>query len=207
VERKRKNWGVATYTFVVAVAACTSTAQPKNWPTIAPLSETRRFVNTASADADTPFVARITDLRGVSLYQLECHNGNYEGDSPISFSGDFQCGLFGVNGSNVLVENLLAADTPDERSTDWWNRGRMRGAQLLDECASYPEYSTSRHFRLRGMVIEIAFSDVEWESRNNGAVPRLRAFTFRLSVIADNSANSSASEVPTGPKPPESCYP
>ena len=209
MERQWKDRSIVSASaFVVVVAACATSAQPQIWPPITPLSETRTFLSSASTGVDTPFVAQIRDAMGVSLYQLECHNGNYEGDSPISFSGDFQCGLFVVKGSAVLLENLLAADTRDEQSTDWWNRGRLRAAQLLGECSAYPEYSASRHFRLRGMLIEFRFTDIEWESANSVGTPsRLGAFTFRLDVTADDSANSSASEVPTAPQPPESCYP
>jgi len=54
-----------------------------------------------------------------------------------------------IEGERVITGNLLAANTSDERSTDWWNRGRMRSSQLLGECLAYPEYSTDRNFKLR----------------------------------------------------------
>ena len=132
----------------------------------------------------------------------------------MRFSGDFQCALFAVGESGDSTGNLLAANTKDEQSTAWWNRGRMRLAQLRGVCLAYPEYSTVRHFKLRGMVITLRFTDIGWsatkDQQNN---PLLAKFTFTLDVVPDKAARGPRDEQtervasPKGPKPPSSCYP
>lgn len=183
-------------------------AQARKWPVIRPLKEKRVFIDPGRNNADTPFVVFIRDSEGVSVYKLECHNGNYEDESEINFSGDFQCALFAVKGTTRTSSNLLAADTKDELSTDWWNRGRMRAAQLRGECLKYPEYSTDRHFKLRGMLLTLRFSDVKWgPGSDQQNKPLLTGFTFILRVVPDESAKSSRAELVIGPKPPAACYP
>lgn len=136
-------------------------ARASKWPVIQRLEEKRVFMNPGQNNADTPFVALIKDNSGVPVYKLECHNGNYEDESEMNFSGDFQCALFAYNGTTRVSGNLLAANTRNELSTDWWNRGRMRSAQFRGECLKYPEYSTARHFKLRGMLLTLRFTDVQ----------------------------------------------
>jgi hypothetical protein len=150
----------------------------------------------------------IIGTSGVPIYKFECHNANYQDGREMNFSGDFQCALFAVDGAKVTSGNLLAANTRDEQSTDWWNRGRMRSAQLRGKCLAYPEYSTDRHFRLRAMLITLGFTSIEWSVRtdqpNN---PRLAKFTFTLDVIPDKAAITANAVLPASPMPPSSCYP
>lgn len=193
---------------LVLASAASLFAQTNKWPVIRPLEEKRVFVNPGQNNADTLFVAFIKDSGGVPVYKLECHNGNYEDESEMNFSGDFQCALFAVKGTTRTSGNLLAADTKNELSTDWWNRGRMRAAQLRGECLGYPEYSTDRRFKLRGMLLTLRFADVKWSQRKdqqNG--PLLAGFTFLLKVVPDESVQSSRAELPASPKPPTPCYP
>lgn len=179
-----------------------------SWPPIESLSEKRTFVDPGARNEDTPFVVVIRDTRGVPVYRFECHNGNYEGESEINFSGDFQCALFVLNGNTNASGNLLVSSSKDERSVDWWNRARMRSAQLRGKCLGYPEYTTSRHFKLRGMLLLLRFSDVQWRSeKNEQGDPLLREFTFSLHVVPNTHAQSSTAELLEGPKPPSSCYP
>lgn len=183
-------------------------AQANKWPTIRPLEEKKVFLNPGQNNADTPFAAFIKDSDGVPVYKLECHDGNYEDESEMNFSGDFQCALFALKGTTRTSGNLLAADTKNELSTDWWNRGRMRAVQLRGECLKYPEYSTDRRFKLRGMLLTLRFADVKWGTRKDQqGEPMLAGFTFLVKVAPDESAQSSRAELPAGPKPPSACYP
>jgi len=185
-----------------------SSAQASKWPIIQPLEEKRVFTNPGKDNTDTPFVALIRDTEGIPVYKLECHNGNFDDESEMNFSGDFQCALFAVKGSDLASGNLLAADTKKEQSTDWWNRGRMRAAQLREECLKYPEYSNTRHFKLRGMVLTLSFTDVKWgiarDKQNN--LP-IGSFTFTADAAPDAAAQNSRAEQLHGPKPPTFCYP
>lgn len=194
--------------FVALTPATILLAQGSKWPVIRPLEEKQVFINPGQNNADTPFVAFIKDSNGVPVYKLECHNGNYEDESEINFSGDFQCALFTVKGTTRTSGNLLAADTKDELSTDWWNRGRMRADQLRGECLKYPEYSTDRHFKFRGMLLTLNFTNMQWGSSKAQQVePLLTGFKVSLKVVPDASAHSSRAEVLADPKPPEPCYP
>ena len=190
------------------MSACSPSLYASQWPTVRPLHAKRSFINPGKDHADTPFLAFIRDTRGVPLYRLECHNGNYDDESEMNFSGEFQCALFAVRGKVLTSGDLLAANTKNELSTDWWNRGRMLSRQLRGKCLAYPEYSTDRHFRLRGMLITMRFEDIRWGSgKDQQGNPQLAKFTFALDVVLDKAAQSSRAELPAGPKPPTSCYP
>lgn len=193
---------------LIMVSALSLVAEANRWPTIPPLKEKHVFNGAGKNGADTPVVSFIKDTHGLPVYKLECHNGNYENESEMNFSGDFQCALFEVKGTTLTSGNLLAADTKDELSTDWWNRGRMHAAQLHGECLQYPEYSTDRHFKMRGMLLTLRFTDMQWGPRKNQqSDPRLIGFTFIVKIVPDQSANSSRAEQVSIPEPPNSCYP
>lgn len=193
---------------LVLMPAMVLLARASKWPVIRSLEETRVVTDLGKEGADTPVVTFIEDVAGVPIYKLECHTGDYENESEINFSGDFQCALFAVKGTTLTTGNLLAADSKDELSTDWWNRGRVRSTQLRGECLRYPEYSTDRRFRLRGMLLTLRLSNIKWsERKDQQGNPLLAGFTLDLKVDPDESANSSRSELVAGPKPPTSCYP
>jgi hypothetical protein len=184
------------------------TAQENRWPVVRPLRETRTFADPGRDNADTPFLALIKNAAGVPLYKFECHNGNYDDSSEMNFSGDFQCALFALKRDALASGNLLAANIRNEESTDWWNRGRMRSAQLREPCLAFPEYSTDRRFKLRGMLITMRFSGIEWSNqRDRQNIRMLGKFTFTFSVTPDSEARSPRAELPVGPAPPRSCYP
>lgn len=195
--------------FILALMTSTALlAQASKWPIIRPLEKKQVFIDPGQNNADTPFAAFIKSNDGVPVYKLECHKGNYDDESEMTFSGDFQCALFAIKGRTLTSGDLLAANTKDELSTDWWNRGRMRAAQLRGECLKYPEYSTDRRFKLRGMLLTLRFADVKWGPRKDQqGEPLLAGFTFLLKVVPDESAQGSRAELPAGPKPPSACYP
>jgi hypothetical protein len=198
---------VSLYTLVLTPAAVLF-AGGDNWPVIRPLAERRVFTDPGQDNMDRPFVSFIRNVDGIPVYKVECHNGNYDDQSEMNFSGDLQCALFAVDGRVRVSGNLLAADTPNEASTDWWNRGSMRSIQLRGECLKYPEYSTTRHFKLRGMILTLGFAEIEWSSgKDQHTDPVMARFTLLVNAVADPTANSSRAEVANGPAPPKSCYP
>ncbi len=193
---------------LVVVSAMGLLAQVIGWPTVQPLEEKHVFNGAGQDGSDTSVLAFIKDTHGTPVYKLECHNGNYDNESEMNFSGDFQCALFAVKGKTLTSGDLLASDTKNELSTDWWNRGRMRAAQLRGACLQYPEYSTERHFKLRGMLLALNFTNIQWSPRQNRqGDPPLTGFTFTVKVVPDESANSSRAELAAGPIPPAACYP
>jgi hypothetical protein len=193
---------------LIVIPAMSLLAQPKKWPPIQPLEERHVFSNIGENNADTLFIAFIKDIGGIPIYKLECHSGNYEDESEINWSGDFQCALFAIRGRVPESGNLLASNTKNERSTDWWNRGRMRSAQLRGQCLLYPNYSTDRQFRLRGMLITLRFTDIQWSARKDEKnEPLLSKFEFTVSVMPEEAARSASAERGIGPQPPAFCYP
>jgi len=173
---------------------------------VEPLHERRTFNDIAKSNADTPFLVYLKNTEGVAVYKLECHNGFYENDTGIDFSGDFQCVLFAIDGNKVTTGNLLAVDNKDERSTDWFNRGRILSEQLRGACAGYPEYESVRHFKLRGMLITFQFTDLEWARLIDQNKLILNKFTFDFSVVPDKRNQTASAEPVKGAKPPNSCY-
>lgn len=177
------------------------------WPTIRPLHREHAFLHADRANTDLPFLAFIKDTDGVPVYKFECHSGDYNGESEMNFSGYFQCALFAIKGDALTSTDLLAANTKDELSTDWWNRGRMLSRQLREKCLAYPEYSTDRRFRLRGMLVTMRFTDVVWSAKKDQqGNPMIARFAFTLGVVPDRGAQSSRAALLEGPKPPPSCY-
>lgn len=182
-------------------------AQISKWPEIQPLDK-QVIIDFGEWNSDTPFIAHIRSINDTPVYRLECHNFYFDDDFGRNFSGDFQCGLYTVKESALTSTNLFAANTKYELSRDWTNRGRMRKEQLRGKCLDFPEYSTVRHFKLRGMLVTLSYNDVQWSTgkdRHNN--PLIQKFRFVVKVELDPSAQSSRAELHVGPKPPDSCYP
>jgi hypothetical protein len=180
------------------------------WPSVQPVTRSYTFV-AKDEPSDYPVVLLIPTTQGVPAYRLECHSGDYEGEYVIYFSGTFHCGLFEVRGDKATSWNLLADNTKEEQSSDWFNRGRMISGQLLGDCGEYPEYGRVRHFRMRGMEVTLQFTDLQWRNRQsppspqNKPSPRLQQFTVIVSVAPDATAKSATSERTTARRPPQSC--
>jgi hypothetical protein len=192
---------------VTTVAMLWGRSRVQGWPDIQPIDTSVTFVNPGAGGHDTPFEIAIRGVNGTDLYSLECHNGNYDDESLIDFADDFQCGLFthGADSASETNFNLLASDTPDEQSSDWFNRGRMLAQQLRGECAQYAEYGAVRHFTLRRMRVTFAFTDVRWIA----PTPQvgLERFTFRVTAAVDDSAQTAQAEQVQVKRPPPVCQP
>ena len=173
------------------------------WPVIRPAHESHTY--SAGGTADTPLIIFIRTTGDVSVYKLECHNGNYEDMSFINFSGDFQCVLFSLDGDHRTSWNLLASDDEAEQRSDYFNRGRMTSNQIWSECGQIPEYGRVRHFNLRGMRITFEFKDLQWKSPSIARQHRLSSFTFVVDVSPDGSANSATAQKPDSPWPGPPC--
>jgi hypothetical protein len=174
------------------------------WPAVRPLHEQRTFQTTDNSDA--PLTAVIRDTKGFPVYELECHNGDYDNGTGFNFSGTFHCTLWALSKGGVRESwNLLATDEDAEQTSDWFNRGRMTGGQLWGECGKNPDYGMIRRFRLRGMAIQFRYSDLRWFNPSADE-HQLRAFKFALSVVADATAETPRAERVKTPRPPNSCW-
>ena len=195
--------------YAALMDARAASSEPAVWPSVQPVHETRIV---KESRADTPFLLLIDSKSGTPEYKLECHNGNYDGTSEITFSGDFQCALFALNGRGAVVSwNLLATDEPAQQQSDWFNRGRMMANQLFGPCGAVSEYGRVRHFSLRGMLITFEFSDVVWSKQKGSpgrfqpqSQPQLEQFSFSVSVEVDPTAQT-ASAKPMEGKPASAC--
>lgn len=183
--------------------------QPERWPLVQPLRERWTVVVPADDTTDTPFVVFLKRTSGTPVYKFECHNGNYGKDSELDFSGDLQCALFALKNGEATGFTLLATATKDESSTDWWNRGRMLSKQLRPggPCTGYSEYGAIRHFRMRGMLVTLGFTNLEWATPAEQSGAPLKRFTVTLSVTPDETARSANAERARGRSPPTACYP
>ena len=203
---KGRYW-MAGYAVVALLSAFCAGAQPIVWPVVRPLRATRTFVNPGRGHADIAFVAMFRDASGLAIYKLECHNGNYRKISELKFSGDFQCALFATRGTTVMSGNLLVTNTGSAASANQWNRGRMRAVQLRGQCLAYPDYGADRRFKLRGMLLTLQFTRLQWSAPSAEGNPMLKKFTFSFRVAPDTSATGVVTDVPDGPRPPAACYP
>ena len=177
------------------------------WPEIEPTHVEFIYVAPRLKDDDRPFIAYFKDAQGNQVYKFECHNGAYGDETEMKFSDELQCALFPFKDTTVTAVNLLAADTRDEQGNDWWNRGRVFSAQFRGECLTYPEYSTTRHFRMRGLDVTLSFTDIEWNPAPGSKAPSLASFTLAIDAAPDKDAHSPLAETVPGSRPPKSCYP
>jgi hypothetical protein len=177
---------------------------PHAWPRIIPLERTYSFSD-LGAGIDTPVTMVVEDRSGRPLYRLECHNGQYDADRPMSFSGDFHCGLFALEEGTGHSANLLATDEPAEQGSDWLNRGRMLGVQLRQPCASYAEYGPIRQFRLRKMALTLRFRNPAWRKSRSDSGLALKGFTVDVSIRPDPDATSATAARVSVKRPPRSC--
>lgn len=168
------------------------------WPIIQPIQIVRSFENPGKDDSDTPIKLTVVNSSGQPAYQIDCHNGNFDGSPQFNFSGDFQCVMVALTNGKPVSRNLLAA--PSEQYTEWGNRGRMLARQLRPACASLSEYGAERQFRLRRMVVTLRFTNIEFDA-SSPTPDVLKHLTVEVSVVrADNARSAEAEE--TQAKPP-----
>jgi hypothetical protein len=161
------------------------------WPIVKRIEREKTFSNLKGTARDTPFILSIEDLNGIPVYTLECHNGDHESGTGFNYSGDFHCALFAVTGGVRTSWNLLATTEGREQESDWLNRGRMTARQLWGRCGDLPEYGRLRRFRLRHMQIVFRYSNLHFVSKRAGQ-RALDAFTFKVSVAPDSTADTSS---------------
>jgi hypothetical protein len=179
----------------------TDVMQPAPWPVLKARHEQFVFTAPEGPGVDRPYVLHLEDAQGQAIYQLECHSGEHGEDNLLKWSGLYQCALFPTNGDSISAVNVLAADTKEEQRDDGWNRGRILAQQFHAPCVSYPEYSTLRHFKLRGFDLTLGFTDLVWQG------PKLQKFTLHVDVVPDVDAKSDVAATAEGDRPSHACYP
>jgi hypothetical protein len=133
----------------------------------------------------------VKSAQGVPVYKIECGTPDRSNAEIFEYSGDFQCRMIPW-GSEVSRIDLFS-EMPN-RSHDWQSRARFFASEVLGSCGAIPEFGRIRSFRLRGMKITLAMSDIDADM--SGKVPTLNAFNFKVTVVPDPAATSSIVEVP-----------
>jgi len=134
----------------------------------------------------------VTGKDGQALYRFECASPKVasQRDLKFDYSGDFQCRLWSP--ADPRYSTLLTYDPNYDR--DWMSRGRFFAEELEGACAKYPEFGKTRHFRLRGMSLTLAVSDVRFDRKTpTKDDPRhlgLRSFHLHVAVKPDSNAKS-----------------
>jgi hypothetical protein len=190
---------------ILVGAASPTAAQGAHWPTIQPVDVTRTYDVSGRRAADTPLRLIVRDVSGSPAYRLECHNGDYDVDSEINYSGDFQCALFALRGRSPTSWNLLATSDSVQQDSDWMNRGRMLAWQLHAECGDVPDYGRTRRFRLRHMLLTIQFKNIRWSAGRRPLDPGLDGFTVSVQASPDPHARTASSAPAPLRSDPEAC--
>jgi hypothetical protein len=175
--------------------AKTARTQEGGWPAIQSIEESRTFSDLAKASSDAPFVVSVKNVDGAVAYELECRTSGRQDASGRTVLDQFRCALYPA-GDRGKAADLLIDSTASRRRGDWLQRGRMVPRHLREAC-SLSSYGTVRVFRLRGMRMNLRFSNLRWvETRE----PTLSAFTVNVSVAPERNAASPISEAVKLPK-------
>lgn len=163
----------------------------QSWPQVTPMKKS--IIIDAKNEAAK---FNIEDKNGKPLYLVECHSAGYEGDRDFDYSGDFECRLKSLYSKEAY--STLFTDNP-KQSRDWQSRARVFAEELVGQCGDYPEYGRIRHFRLRGMLITLTFSEVHFKNSRDGNLksgshPEFESFQFDLTVEPDSAASSAITE-------------
>jgi hypothetical protein len=169
-------WKMRSAVTLLALVSVPTMAAP--WPAVQPMERTFQI------DAGSPvsITVPIQTRAGSTAYILSCSSG--DGPSPDDI-GSFLCAL-NEPGHENNESTLLAED----ESPPWHSRGQFHMAELVGECATYPEYGTRRSFRLRGMHLALMVSHVQPGS--NG----IAHLTLRVRVRPEPSARGEWAQRP-----------
>ncbi|TDR39709.1 hypothetical protein DFR29_11599 [Tahibacter aquaticus] len=125
---------------------------------------------------------------GEPLYRLSCHQGDYESKVEGDFDHMFHCKLFDMRG---VIRGDMFSPTPE------WNRSRTRATfrreQLMGRCASHAYFGKDRTFRMMGMNLRMAISDLrqpDMRKMLSGEAAPDFAFNFQVDVRADATATN-----------------
>lgn len=181
----------------VALVVATSSGQKStgpSWPQVSALDAT--FVVT---DRNPHVQTTVFDKQGRRLYQVVCHEGDFEDIETGPYDLLFQCKLVPANRADHVRDLFVP-------SLDWGRtrtRARFNYAALKGACSDHPYYGRIRTFAIRGMHIEMEVRNyVETPSIEQTLMlklvkPTSYSFTLRLAVTPDpNARNAIAGPVP-----------
>jgi len=163
------------------------------WP------EMREFALRSAFRLDAPRVdidIPLRDPAGAVRYRLICRGGSQAHLDDVSertgtsgYLPDLTCILNA--GDRESDASLLSED----ESAAYYSRGRFVLSELAGACARYPEYGLVRHFRLRGMELELSVSGLA-TAASGAAAGRPAHALLVVSVRRDLSARTAKAEQP-----------
>lgn len=139
------------------------------------------------------------------LYRLICRGGDDRYRAELS-----QRGLFSYLRDLTCVLNLGNIESnlsliSSGQSVAYLSRGYFDQRHLIGACATYPEFGLSRNFRLRGFVLTIDLSNLQFastvaqQSSDTGEIANGRPVEYALvsvSVRRDLTARTARAEQP-----------
>ena len=171
---------------LLPLCACSGWAQ--SWPIIQPVEQTYHVNNPDQGGVSLT----IRTPSGSAVYKIDCANGNTPDNAfGFDFSGDFECLLQTVP-PNYSFSTYFTENPHQDR--DWQSRARFFASEVADPCAQIPDLGRIRAFRLRGMKITLAMSNVSFSGQ--GKDLHLKSFDFRIAADVDPTARTNITEPP-----------
>lgn len=167
----------------VAIVLGTRIALGQVWPTVQPIArQVAVDFRSERIDVDVP----IMTIDGRVAYYLACRGGSerYLDSLPVNWVGPLMCTL--AEGDHPSEASLLSEDD----SAAWYSRGQFRAEHLVGACGQYPEYGTTRSFRLRGMRLTLE------AKRVTGTAEGVHPFVLAIAVVPDPTAATARAEQP-----------
>jgi hypothetical protein len=155
----------------------------QRYPDVQPFTRTVPVPDVPAANV----VIDLKSVRGVPVYQLQCHAAAYKGDPGFDYSGDFECRLT-LLGAPGKYSNLLTEDA--HQSRDWESRGRFFSESLRGECGQIPNFGIIREFRLRRMRLTLRLGHLAFNIDG-----KVKALTLTVTVAPDSQAVRPIAEV------------
>ena len=165
---------------LIGAVGSSAAAQKRTWPNVSQMDATFRVT-----EKNPHIETTIFSDTGESLYQLVCHEGDFEDQRTGYYDLCFHCKLMPVDGKDKFLDLF----TPSRH----WRRSRTRAAfdAGLDKCGEHPYYGLRRTFLMRGMRIELQMSGFTMEPslreylEKRLITPTRYSFSFGVRVIPD----------------------
>lgn len=157
-----------------------------------PIKAARRNYHLTTSQVARPRVyLMITSVAGVPSYRIRCGSFDSPIDDQFDFSGDFECQLQSIP-AGKRYSTLFTENPKSEK--DWDSRARFITPELVAPCDRIPDFGRVRSFRLRGMMIRLALSNITF-TEERGTL-RMATFDFDVGVEPDAAAVGTIAESP-----------
>ena len=182
----KKHW---TWACLVPAMLCLSATAPAvDWPPV----RKQQFVFHFVQGKNDTLQETIVSINGQPLYRLECADAEGSKKLPTAsevWTGDMECHLISIKQEHPDYVSLLVSRSDPSVSA---GRAVFTAYELKGKCAIYPDWGLVRQFRLRGMKIVLALSDVVYQQYSKETnYEGIKSATLTVSVPPDPTATSS----------------